>query len=88
MMLRPIRRGLGIRAGLDAGLARELAAQCQRLGYHSLWSNDDPGSPGLKTLAHFASAAPQLELGIGALPLDRHQPTQIVAEIDRLAPPS
>ena len=80
----PIRRGLGITAGLDAGLARDLAVRCEHLGYHSLWSNDEPGSPGLETLAHFAAAAPQLELGVGVLPLDRHQPIQIAAEIDRL----
>jgi alkanesulfonate monooxygenase SsuD/methylene tetrahydromethanopterin reductase-like flavin-dependent oxidoreductase (luciferase family) len=61
-----------------------LAVHCQRLGYHSVWSNDEPGSPGLTTLAHFASAAPELELGIGVLPLDRHEPARIVAEIDRL----
>ena len=79
-----IGRGLGITAGLDAGLARDLAAHCERLGYHSLWSNDEPASPGLETLAHFAAAATQLELGVGALPLDRHQPVQIAADIDRL----
>lgn len=84
MMLHPTRRGLGISAGLDAGLARDLAAQCQRLGYHSLWSNDEPAAPGLQTLADFASAAQQLELGVGVLPLDRQRPAQIVAEIDRL----
>jgi alkanesulfonate monooxygenase SsuD/methylene tetrahydromethanopterin reductase-like flavin-dependent oxidoreductase (luciferase family) len=84
MMLNPTRRALGISVGLDAGLARDLAVHCQRLGYHSLWSNDEPAAPGLKTLAHFASAAPRLELGVGVLPLDRHQPAQIVAEIDRL----
>ena len=83
-MLRPTQRGLGISAGLDAGLARDLAMECERLGYHSLWSNDEPNSPGLQTLAHFFSAAPQLELGVGVLPVDRHQPAQIVAEIDRL----
>jgi alkanesulfonate monooxygenase SsuD/methylene tetrahydromethanopterin reductase-like flavin-dependent oxidoreductase (luciferase family) len=78
------RRGLGINAGLDAGLARDLAARCQQLGYHSLWSNDEPGAAGLETLAHFAQAAPRLELGVGVLPLDRHRPADIVAEIDRL----
>jgi alkanesulfonate monooxygenase SsuD/methylene tetrahydromethanopterin reductase-like flavin-dependent oxidoreductase (luciferase family) len=81
---KPIRRGLGITAGLDGGLARDLAVQCERLGYQSLWSNDEPGAPGLQTLAHFAAAAPLLELGVGVLPLDRHQPGQIAAEIDRL----
>jgi len=79
-----IRRGLGITAGLDAGLARALAARCEHLGYHSLWSNDEPASSGLETLAQFAAAAPQLELGVGVLPLDRHQPVRIAAEIDRL----
>lgn len=80
----PIRRGLGITAGLDTGLARALAVQCEQLGYHSLWSNDEPGSPGLETLAHFAAAAPQLDLGVGVLPLDRHRPVRIAAEITRL----
>jgi alkanesulfonate monooxygenase SsuD/methylene tetrahydromethanopterin reductase-like flavin-dependent oxidoreductase (luciferase family) len=80
----PIRRGLGITAGLDVGLARALAVQCEHLGYHSMWSNDEPGSPGLETLAHFAAAAPQLEVGVGVLPLDRHQPVRIAAEIARL----
>jgi alkanesulfonate monooxygenase SsuD/methylene tetrahydromethanopterin reductase-like flavin-dependent oxidoreductase (luciferase family) len=79
----PSRRGLGITAGLDAGLARDLAVRCAQLGYHSLWSNDEPVAPGLETLAHFAAAAPRLELGVGVLPLDRHQPVQIAAEIAR-----
>jgi alkanesulfonate monooxygenase SsuD/methylene tetrahydromethanopterin reductase-like flavin-dependent oxidoreductase (luciferase family) len=77
-------RGLGITAGLDAGLARDLAARCERLGYHSLWSNDEPTAFGLATLAHLAAAAPRLELGVGVLPIDRHEPARIVAEIDRL----
>ena len=67
----PICRGLGINAGLEAGLARDLAIRCEQLGYHSLWSNDEPAVPALETLADFAAAAPQLELGVGVLPLDR-----------------
>jgi alkanesulfonate monooxygenase SsuD/methylene tetrahydromethanopterin reductase-like flavin-dependent oxidoreductase (luciferase family) len=80
----PSHRGLGVAAGLDAGVARELAVHCERLGYHSLWSNDEPTFPALETLAHFTAAAPQLELGVGVLPLDRHQPAQIAAELARL----
>jgi alkanesulfonate monooxygenase SsuD/methylene tetrahydromethanopterin reductase-like flavin-dependent oxidoreductase (luciferase family) len=38
----------------------------------------------LETLAQFARAAPRLELGVGVLPLDRHQPARIASEIDRL----
>jgi alkanesulfonate monooxygenase SsuD/methylene tetrahydromethanopterin reductase-like flavin-dependent oxidoreductase (luciferase family) len=77
-------RGLGITAGLDARLARDLAARCERLGYHSLWSNDEPTASGLETLAHFAAAAPRIELGVGVLPLDRHEPARIATEIERL----
>jgi alkanesulfonate monooxygenase SsuD/methylene tetrahydromethanopterin reductase-like flavin-dependent oxidoreductase (luciferase family) len=80
----PTPRGLGITAGLDAGLARELGAHCQHLGYHSLWSNDERAASGLQTLAHLAAAAPHLELGVGVLPLDRHQPARIATEIDHL----
>jgi alkanesulfonate monooxygenase SsuD/methylene tetrahydromethanopterin reductase-like flavin-dependent oxidoreductase (luciferase family) len=80
----PIRRGLGVTAGLDAGLARELAVRCEQLGYHSLWSNDEPTFPGLETLAHFTAAAPQLELGVGVLPLDRYQPVRVATQIGRL----
>jgi alkanesulfonate monooxygenase SsuD/methylene tetrahydromethanopterin reductase-like flavin-dependent oxidoreductase (luciferase family) len=78
------KRGLGIDAGLDPGLARELAARCAGLGYHSLWANDDPAAPGLETLAHFAAGAPGMELGVGVLPLSRYQPARIAADIDRL----
>ncbi len=80
----PIRRGLGITAGIDPRVARDLAIRCDHLGYHSLWSNDEPASPGLEMLAQFAGGAPQLELGVGVLPIDRHQPAHIAAEIDRL----
>jgi alkanesulfonate monooxygenase SsuD/methylene tetrahydromethanopterin reductase-like flavin-dependent oxidoreductase (luciferase family) len=77
-------RGLGVTADLDAGLARELAAQCEQLGYHSLWSNDEPGAPGLGTLAEFARATAKVQLGVGVLPLHRYQPAQIAAEVDHL----
>jgi alkanesulfonate monooxygenase SsuD/methylene tetrahydromethanopterin reductase-like flavin-dependent oxidoreductase (luciferase family) len=80
----PKPRGLGISASLEAGLARDLAARCEQLGYHSLWSNDEPAAPGLEILAHFAIAAPRLQLGVGVLPLDRHPPARIATEIDRL----
>jgi len=77
-------RGLGVTAGLDAGLARELAAHCERLGYHSLWANDEPAARGLDTLAEFAAATAKVQLGVGVLPLHRHQPAQIAAKVDRL----
>jgi alkanesulfonate monooxygenase SsuD/methylene tetrahydromethanopterin reductase-like flavin-dependent oxidoreductase (luciferase family) len=80
----PAARALGITAGLGAGPAGDLAARCAELGYHSLWSNDDPTAPGLTTLAQFAAGTPRLELGVGVLPLDRYQPAWIATEIDRV----
>lgn len=77
-------RGLGVTAGLDAGLARELAAHCEQLGYQSLWSNDEPAAPGLATLAEFAAATGKIQLGVGVLPLHRYQPAEIAAEVERL----
>ena len=77
-------RALGIDAGLDPGLARDLAARCQELGYHSLWANDAPDAPGLETLAHFAEGAPELELGVGVLPLQRYEAAGIAADVERL----
>jgi alkanesulfonate monooxygenase SsuD/methylene tetrahydromethanopterin reductase-like flavin-dependent oxidoreductase (luciferase family) len=77
-------RGLGVTAGLDPGLARELAARCEQLGYHSLWSNDEPAARGLDTLAQFAAATAKVQLGVGVLPLHRYQPAQVAAEVERL----
>ena len=77
-------RGLGVTAGLDAGFARELAAHAEQLGYHSLWSNDEPAARGLDTLGAFAAATATIELGVGVLPLHRYQPAEIAAEVDRL----
>ena len=77
--------GLGVDAGLAPHVARELAARCADLGYGSLWCNDVPGASGLETLAHFAAGAPQLDLGVGVLPLDEHPPGRIATEIERLA---
>jgi alkanesulfonate monooxygenase SsuD/methylene tetrahydromethanopterin reductase-like flavin-dependent oxidoreductase (luciferase family) len=77
-------RALGIDAGLDPGLARDLAARCQALGYDSLWANDAPAAPGLETLAHFAAGAPELDLGVGVLPLQRYDPSGIAADVERL----
>jgi alkanesulfonate monooxygenase SsuD/methylene tetrahydromethanopterin reductase-like flavin-dependent oxidoreductase (luciferase family) len=77
-------RGFGVAAGLDPEVARPLAARCAELGYESMWSNDHPGAKGLETLAEFAEAAPDVDLGVGVIALDRTPPEQIAADIERL----
>jgi len=78
------RQGFGVAAGLDPQVARALAKRCQELGYTSIWSNDHPGALGLETLAVFADAAPDIHLGVAVMALDRHDPADINAHIDRL----
>ena len=77
-------RGFGVAAGLDPEVARPLAARCAELGYDSIWSNDHPGAKGLETLAEFAAAAPEVELGVAVIALDRQSPQEIAADAERL----
>jgi alkanesulfonate monooxygenase SsuD/methylene tetrahydromethanopterin reductase-like flavin-dependent oxidoreductase (luciferase family) len=49
-----------------------------------MWSNDHPGALGLETLKVFGEAAPEVELGVAVMALDRHSPADIAAHIDRL----
>jgi alkanesulfonate monooxygenase SsuD/methylene tetrahydromethanopterin reductase-like flavin-dependent oxidoreductase (luciferase family) len=77
-------RGFGVAAGLDPEVARPLAAHCAELGYDSIWSNDHPGAKGLETLAEFAAAAPEIDLGVAVIALDRTPPREIAADIERL----
>ncbi len=77
-------RGFGVAAGLDPEVARPLAERCAELGYDSLWSNDHPGAKGLETLAEFAAAAPETDLGVAVIAIDRTPPEQIAADLERL----
>ncbi len=77
-------RGFGVAAGLDPEVARPLAARCAELGYDSMWSNDHPGAKGLETLAEFAAAAPELDLGVAVIALDRTPPEAIAADLERV----
>jgi alkanesulfonate monooxygenase SsuD/methylene tetrahydromethanopterin reductase-like flavin-dependent oxidoreductase (luciferase family) len=79
-------RAFGVAAGLDPEVAAPLAARCQELGYASIWSNDTPLASGLETLAAFAEAAPDLDLGV-TMALDRSSPADIAGDLERLALP-
>jgi alkanesulfonate monooxygenase SsuD/methylene tetrahydromethanopterin reductase-like flavin-dependent oxidoreductase (luciferase family) len=78
-------RGFGVAAGLDAEVAKPLAARCAELGYSSVWSNDHPGAKGLETLSDFAAGAPDLDLGVAVIALDRQSPEEIAADVERLS---
>jgi alkanesulfonate monooxygenase SsuD/methylene tetrahydromethanopterin reductase-like flavin-dependent oxidoreductase (luciferase family) len=76
-----VSRGFGVAAGLPAEVARPLAARCAELGYDSMWSNDHPGAKGLETAAEFAAGAPEVELGIAVIAIDRTPPERIAADL-------
>lgn len=77
-------RGFGVTAGLGAEVAEPLAARCAELGYGSIWTTDHPGADGLGTLAKLAAGAGGLDLGVGVLALDRHDPGQAAERVGRL----
>jgi alkanesulfonate monooxygenase SsuD/methylene tetrahydromethanopterin reductase-like flavin-dependent oxidoreductase (luciferase family) len=77
-----VSRAFGVTAGLDPEIASPLAARCQELGYHSMWSNDHPGAKGLGTLAEYAKGADRIELGVAVIALDRQSPDEIAADIE------
>ena len=77
-------RGFGVAAGLDPEVACPLAERCAELGYGSIWSNDHPGAKGLETLAEFGAAAPDLDLGVAVIALDRTPPEAIAADVEHL----
>jgi alkanesulfonate monooxygenase SsuD/methylene tetrahydromethanopterin reductase-like flavin-dependent oxidoreductase (luciferase family) len=79
-----VSRGFGVAAGLDPGVAGPLAERCPELGYGSMWSNDHPAANGLETLVVFAESAPQIELGVAVMALDRHSPAEIAAKVEGL----
>lgn len=77
-------RAFGVAAGLDPEVAAPLAAKCEELGYSAMFSNDHPGAKGLETLAVFASETDSIGLGVGVIAIDRQDPAEIAADIERL----
>jgi alkanesulfonate monooxygenase SsuD/methylene tetrahydromethanopterin reductase-like flavin-dependent oxidoreductase (luciferase family) len=80
-------RAFGVTAGLERGVAEPLAGRCAMLGYVSMWANDHPEASGLDTLAIFARSVPGIDLGVGAMALDRHTPDSIARRIQELGLP-
>lgn len=74
----------GVAAGLKPEVAVPLAARCEELGYHSIWSNDHPGAKGLETLAEFARETTEIGLGVGVIAIDKRSVNEIATDIERL----
>jgi alkanesulfonate monooxygenase SsuD/methylene tetrahydromethanopterin reductase-like flavin-dependent oxidoreductase (luciferase family) len=73
-----MRRGFGITATTDARRARRIGAECERLGYASVWSNDIPNADGIRTAGFLAEATSHIRLGVGVVPFDRRAASEVV----------
>ena len=73
------RRGPRPRGGRPARGALRRGSATPRCG-----PTTTPVALGLETLSVFAEAAPALDLGVAVMALDRHEPADIAAHIDRL----
>ncbi len=80
-------RGFGITAAVPHGIAAELAAEVERLGYTSFWVNDMAEAEGLQSLAAVAAATSHITMGVGVIPLDVRPPAVIAQRLRSLALP-
>lgn len=80
-------RGFGIAATAEEDRVRTVAAEVERLGYSSIWTNDIPKADGISTAALMAQATLAVRVGIGVVPVDRRPPVEIATEIERLGLP-
>ena len=65
----PPHRGLGVTAGLDPTLARDIAANAEQLGYHSAYTTHLAGRDSLTVLATYAQETESIRVGTGVLPI-------------------
>jgi alkanesulfonate monooxygenase SsuD/methylene tetrahydromethanopterin reductase-like flavin-dependent oxidoreductase (luciferase family) len=79
--------GLGVAAGPDPDLLAPLAGEAEALGYSALWCNDTPAGEGLLQLSRWAETSKTIDLCVGALPLDRHPPSEIAKRVEELGLP-
>src|SRR5258708_1490304 len=80
--------GLGTAAGFDPEVLGSLAAEAEELDYAAVWCNDHPAGDGLLQLSRWAKDSTAIELCVGVLALDRHQPADIAARVSALELPA
>jgi len=79
-----VRLGIGVAAGSDSQQLATVGAEVEALGFDSLWSNDNPAGDGLAQLAVWGQGTRTLNLGVGVLALDRHEPQAIATRARQL----
>ena len=64
-------RGFGLSSLVAHDIVRELAPAAEASGYEMFWVNDLPQASGIASLGVAAKSAPNIELGVGVLAVDR-----------------
>ena len=80
-------RGIGVAGALDHSIVLSLAAEAERLGYATFWTNDTPQGDGLASLAAAASTTGTIRLGVGVIAVDRVPADVIVSRVAELGLP-
>jgi len=75
---------LGVAAGPDPEVLASLGAEAEARGYAAIWCNDSPAGEGLLQLSRWARNSKVIDLCVGVLALDRHQPSDIAARVAEL----
>jgi alkanesulfonate monooxygenase SsuD/methylene tetrahydromethanopterin reductase-like flavin-dependent oxidoreductase (luciferase family) len=82
-----VQRGFGVAGALDHDIIRPVAADVERLGYASFWTNDTPNGDGLAALKAAAESTGGIQLGVGVIPVDRVRPERIAERVFELGLP-
>lgn len=75
-----MRRGFGIDAVVEPGVAAELAKHVESLEYGSFWVNGSPPS-GAFDILEAAAGASNLDIGVGVLPLTQISIDEVLEEV-------
>ena len=81
------KRGFGVAGALDHAIVGPLAAEVERLGYATFWTNDTPFGDGLAGLAVAAANTSRIRLAVGVIPVDRSPAERIIGRVAELGLP-
>jgi alkanesulfonate monooxygenase SsuD/methylene tetrahydromethanopterin reductase-like flavin-dependent oxidoreductase (luciferase family) len=81
-------RGIALFAGTDGRVVASLAAEAERLGYHSFWLNHPGQTDGVAGLAPAAAVTEAIELGVGVVPLHMRSTASLIAGVREWRLPS
>jgi alkanesulfonate monooxygenase SsuD/methylene tetrahydromethanopterin reductase-like flavin-dependent oxidoreductase (luciferase family) len=82
-----MRLGLGVAAGPDSTELAAVAPGIELLDFECAWCNDSPAGEGLAALAAWAEGSRHIDLGVGVMALDRHEPEAIAQRVRQLGLP-